>query len=568
MMKKKVNKRLKLGTKINLIVLSIVLLLSIIIGIVVVSEVTKGIKSFAVEKAKGDLSLSYRYIKDKFPGDWEIKNGKLYKGDYSFNNSLDIVDKIAKDTGDTVTIFQGETRIATNVIVNGKRNIGTQVSQEVGDVVIKEGKNYYGEASVSGKIYQTAYMPLKNNSGETMGILYVGAPQTIIDEILSSFLTKFIILVISVIIISVLIILWFTSRLKKRLEAISSALENAGKGDFTTVVMDDAGDELSDLSESYNNMRDNLSNMIKIILETSEQVAASSEELTAGAEQTSKATEQITEAIQQIASGSDTQTQSIEESSKALEELTLGIANIAESSATIAENGTQTSQRAKQGEKFVQETADQMNMIHSTVNDTGNIIMLLNERSKQIGDFSKLITEIANQTNLLALNAAIEAARAGEHGKGFAVVADEVRKLAEQSQDSSSQISELIKHIQNDMDRSNDSMDMVKKEVQNGLGIVSKTQDSFEEILNSMNEMGEQIDGMAATAQQMSASTQEVSATVAGVTSISKESSMHSQNVAASAEEQLASMEEISASAYNLSKMAEDLQDTVSKFRI
>ncbi|WP_404357545.1 methyl-accepting chemotaxis protein [Cytobacillus firmus] len=559
--------KFKLGTKINLIVISIVLLLSVIIGGVVVNEVTKGIKAFAIEKAKGDLSLSERYIRNKFPGEWEIRNGKLYRGDHLFNNDFELVDAIGQDTGDSITIFQGDTRITTNVFVNGERNIGTSVSPEVGEVVLKKGENYYGEAQVTGNIFQTAYMPLKNKSGETVGILYVGAPQTIIDKILSDFMTKFLILILIVAAVASLVVFWFTKRLQKRLSTVKSALELAGRGDFTAEVIDDAGDELTDLSKSYNEMKENLITMIREVLGTSDQVAASSEELTAGAEQTSKATEQITEAIQQVAGGAETQTQSIEESAKALEEVTSGIAAIAESSAEIAENTAEAGARAEEGGKYVEQTSQQMTLIHTTVIETSKEVQLLNERSKQIENISKVIIDIASQTNLLALNAAIEAARAGEHGKGFAVVADEVRKLAEQSQESSSQISELIRQIQNDMNQSTDSMNSVKREVENGLGIVFRTQKSFEVILRFMMDIGLKVDGMAATAQQMSASTQEISAAVTGVTAISRESSMHSQGVAASAEEQLASMEEVSASAHNLSEMAEQLQDTVSRFK-
>ncbi|WP_394582340.1 methyl-accepting chemotaxis protein [Cytobacillus firmus] len=559
--------KFKLGTKINLIVISIVLLLSVIIGGVVVNEVTKGIKAFAIEKAKGDLSLSERYIRNKFPGEWEIRNGKLYRGDHLFNNDFELVDAIGQDTGDSITIFQGDTRITTNVFVNGERNIGTSVSPEVGEVVLKKGENYYGEAQVTGNIFQTAYMPLKNKSGETVGILYVGAPQTIIDKILSDFMTKFQILILIVAAVASLVVFWFTKRLQKRLSTVKSALELAGRGDFTAEVIDDAGDELTDLSKSYNEMKENLITMIREVLGTSDQVAASSEELTAGAEQTSKATEQITEAIQQVAGGAETQTQSIEESAKALEEVTSGIAAIAESSAEIAENTAEAGARAEEGGKYVEQTSQQMTLIHTTVIETSKEVQLLNERSKQIENISKVIIDIASQTNLLALNAAIEAARAGEHGKGFAVVADEVRKLAEQSQESSSQISELIRQIQNDMNQSTDSMNSVKREVENGLGIVFRTQKSFEVILRFMMDIGLKVDGMAATAQQMSASTQEISAAVTGVTAISRESSMHSQGVAASAEEQLASMEEVSASAHNLSEMAEQLQDTVSRFK-
>jgi methyl-accepting chemotaxis protein len=566
--KRKAGLRLKLGTKINLIVLVTVLLLSVIIGFAVTREVTKGIKSFAVEKAKGDLALSERYINNEFPGEWEIKNGQLYKGSQLFNEDYEIVDKIGNDTGDTVTIFQGDTRIATNVMLEGKRAVGTTVSEEVADVVLKQGKPFYGEAIVAGNAYQTAYTPIKNQDGKTIGILYVGASEKTIDEILSSFMIKFIIQVIVVVIIASIGIYWFTRGLRRRLEAIASAMTMAGSGDFTGKVEDHTGDELSDLANSYNKMKDNLSAMLREVLETSEQVAASSEELNAGAEQTSRATEQITEAIQQIAGGADGQTHGIEESARALDELAKGVTNIAETSSLIAESSSLAGDHAKQGEAFVQQTASQMNMIHTSVNETGEIIRLLNERSRQIGSISQAITEIADQTNLLALNAAIEAARAGEHGKGFAVVAAEVRKLAEQSQNSSSQISDLIRQIQTDMEQSNVSMDHVKQEVLSGLGIVEGSQKSFHEILRSMESLAGQVEGMAATAEQMSASTEEISATVNGIASISKESSLHSQNVAASAEEQLASMEEVTASANNLSTMAETLKDTVTAFKI
>ncbi|MBT2684492.1 methyl-accepting chemotaxis protein [Bacillus sp. ISL-37] len=568
MRKKRAGLQLKLGTKINLIVLSTVLILSVIIGVVVTKEVREGIKAFAVEKAKGDLALGERYINNKFPGEWEIRNGQLFKGEQLFNDNYEVVDTIGADTGDTVTIFQGDTRIATNVMLEGKRAVGTKVSEEVANVVLKQGNPYYGEAVVAGNSYQTAYTPIVDQNGKAIGIFYVGASEKTIDTILTSFMTKFLIQVLIVVILASIGIYWFTRNLKRRLEAISTALLNAGSGDFTTDVKDDSGDELGDLSKSYNKMKESLSTMVKEVLETSEQVAASSEELNAGAEQTSRATEQITEAIQQVAGGSDVQTQGIEESARALEELAKGVANIAETSSLIAESSMEAGDHAKKGGGYVQETASQMNMIHSSVNETGALISSLNERSRQIGNISKVIIEIADQTNLLALNAAIEAARAGEHGKGFAVVAAEVRKLAEQSQNSSSQISELIRHIQTDMEHSNDSMDRVKKEVISGLGIVEDTQRSFQEILLSMENMSERIEEMAATAEQMSASTEEVSATVNEVSTISKESSLHSQNVAASAEEQLASMEEIIASANNLSTMAETLKDTVSRFKI
>ncbi|MBM7661568.1 methyl-accepting chemotaxis protein [Bacillus mesophilus] len=560
--------KLKLGTKINLIVLSIILSLSVVIGFIVTKDITEGVKEFAVEKAKGDLSLAYRYVDNKYPGDWQVKDGQLYKGMTLMNENYEVVDKIGEDTGDTVTVFLGDTRIATNVMKEGQRAIGTQVSIEVADAVLKRGELYLGEADVAGNMYQTAYMPIKAADGEIIGIFYVGASQAIIDSIISKFTKQFLVTIVIVIIVAVAIILWFTRGIRKRLTTITNALELAGDGDFTSKVIDKSGDELSDLSISFNRMADSLRKMMNEVMTNSEHVAASSQELTASAEQTSKATETITESIQQVANGAEHSTASVEEAATALEEVTKGVQSIAENASSISEIGTQTTQKAKAGGELVGKTVQQIHAISSSVDESGEVMKSLDQRSRQIGDITKVISGIAEQTNLLALNAAIEAARAGEHGKGFAVVADEVRKLAEQSQQSSSQISALIIDIQQDMIRSNQSIEKVSVDVSDGLAIIQETEVSFNEILTSMEKVSAQIDDMAATAEQISASSQEVTATVAGITQISQETSMHSQNVAASTEEQLASMEEITASANSLSSLAEDLQKLISKFKV
>lgn len=564
----KLQLKMKLGTKINLIVVAIIIVLSVVVGYVANSEITRGIKEFATEKAKGDLALSYNYVNSEYPGEWKADGDKLLKGETIINDNNELVDIIGKDTHDTVTFFLGDTRIATNVMTDGKRATGTQASQEVIDTVINNGETYYGEANVVGKNYQTAYMPLKNAAGEVVGIMYVGASEEMIDNILSSFLTKFVIVLIIMVVIAVAVVLLFTNSIRKRLKKLTAALELAGNGDFTSKVEDKSTDELSLLSVSYNKMTDSLKSMMNEVISTSEQLASSSEQLTASSEETSKATEVITESIQQVANGADQSASNVQDSAAALVEVTEGIQSIADNAQAVSDVGLKATEKAKNGGLYVDKTVQKIIEINHSVAKTGEAIKNLDSRSQEIEKITNVITDIANQTNLLALNAAIEAARAGGNGKGFAVVADEVRKLAEQSQASSAQISALIKTIQADMVQSNASMEQVTLDVKEGLEIVEQTKANFTEIMDFMQNLTEQIEGMAHTSEILAAGTQEVATTVSEIQNISGQTSMHSQNVAASAEEQLASMEEIAASAQALSHLAEDLKEVISKFKV
>ncbi|PFM60948.1 chemotaxis protein [Bacillus cereus] len=364
------------------------------------------------------------------------------------------------------------------------------------------------------------------------------------------------------------LIYFVTLSITKPLKRLVVTSKEISEGDLTQTIQIHSNDEIGQLAKGYNEMTHSLRILIGRINTSAGHVAAASEELTASVRQASEATEQITMAMDEISSGATTQTSSVENGAMLLFDVTEGIQHVANSSLSINAASAHTREKAEDGGKLVGKTVNQMQSIAESVSQSDAVIQLLNNKSKQIGDILEVIQNIADQTNLLALNAAIEAARAGEHGRGFAIVADEVRKLAEQSSVSSSEISKLICEIQDDMSKTVKSMNNVNEEVQSGLVIANETKQNFAEILQSTNEIADQIKTMVETANGMSKGANEVSISVGQIAMTAQNNSTSTQSVAASAEEQLASMEEIGSAAGTLSQMAEELQVLIEKFKV
>ncbi|WP_066056565.1 methyl-accepting chemotaxis protein [Robertmurraya korlensis] len=379
-------------------------------------------------------------------------------------------------------------------------------------------------------------------------------------------------IMLSIIVIALLVSLavsWTISKLiygpAKQMEYL---MQKAKNGDLTVHSDYESKDEIGSLSNSFNEMISQIKSLIMMVRESSDQVAASSEQLMASAEETNKAAEQIAEASSIMAANGEESVKGTEVVSISTQQMAIGITHIADSITLVSDHSNVTTEESEKGNIALKKTIDQMGSINETVQTSSSIIKDLGDRSSEIEKILAVISGISEQTNLLALNAAIEAARAGEHGKGFAVVADEVRKLAEESRRSAEQITHLIHDIQSSTANAVVSMDKCTTEVQTGLVLINDTGRSFEKILHSATDVSRQSVEVSAAVKQLSSSVEQVAMGIFDISMKTEESSSSSQTVAAGAEEQLASMEEISASAHSLAKMAEDLQTMVNTFKV
>lgn len=354
----------------------------------------------------------------------------------------------------------------------------------------------------------------------------------------------------------------------KKLEAKAQVLANLDITENIDQKLLANRDEVGRLAKSIQQIIDSLRETIHEVMNASEQVAASSEELTSSAEQSSTTIESVARTVEQIADGSSEQAESTSDGSKQVERL----------GETIQENETKVETMNQATRQVVDVVAEGLITMEALMQISENSsletkrvqegIIKTNRSAEKIGEASNVIAAIANQTNLLALNAAIEAARAGEAGKGFAVVADEIRKLAEQSTESTKKIDLIVNELQLNSKDVVKIMENVASIMKEEADKIHESKEKYMSIEASMKETNNCVQVLNQTSDQMKTMRENMLAMIQNLAAIAEENAASTQDVSASMEEQTASMEEITASSESLSSLAEELQSIVMRFKI
>ena len=350
---------------------------------------------------------------------------------------------------------------------------------------------------------------------------------------------------------------------------LRDAAEHIAAGDLRRQeVAVQSQDELGQLAGSFADMSGKLRDLVVQVQRESQQVAAASEELTASAEQAAHAVQQVAGSVTEVAGGADRQLTVAREATTEVDVLAKELAGASQRAGEVRKSVEKTSQAAESGGEAIGKAIRQMQALDTTVTHSAQVVAKLGERSQEIGQIVDTISGIAGQTNLLALNAAIEAARAGEQGRGFAVVADEVRKLAEQSQEAAGRIASLIGEIQGETGRAVEAMNKGTAEVKEGTVVAGQAGAAFEEIVGLIRKANEEVAAITAAIEQTVSGSGRIVHAVDDMQRVSRDTAEQTQTVAAATEEQAASMEEIASSSRSLAHLAEELQVAVSRFKV
>ena len=422
--------------------------------------------------------------------------------------------------------------------------------------------------------YEKECMPYAVELGELTGTIQTSVMERS-DEMMKksedavgSMIMMLIIVVAAIVVILIFVSLLVTKGVTSPLDEMVKILENLRKGDFRESPLDtDRADEFGLMAIALRDMRTTVSKLIQKTNSSAEQLAASSEELTASAHQSAQASEQVAQSVTNSASAVVEQQQQLGEAMDSINSAVASISNLNKTTQSVSKHVGTANDQATAGTQAVEDAVNQIISVEKIVNDSAVTVDKLGERSKEIGQIVEAISGIAEQTNLLALNAAIEAARAGEHGRGFAVVSEEVRKLAEESQEAAQKIATLIGDIQNDTTNAVDSMQKGNAAVRRGTESVEKLRDTFKLIQDSSDNVVKEVEVMVNEIDTVSKATD----TIRDKTNIISEKSAgvatEMESVSAASEQQSASAEEIASASDALSGLAQDLQASLGDFK-
>ncbi|GGM29901.1 putative sensory transducer protein YvaQ [Paraliobacillus quinghaiensis] len=562
-------KNVKIGQKFGIIFLFIFLLLGISTGIVA-NSMSNASSAVDTLERRGDLAITITEISSQVRGKTIMANQYIQFG--GSNN----IQKYYTEVDEVNQLFEGiRDQLDTDEQINILNEVETR-NTEMDRIFKEEITEAYSQDNNSDlRFFSNNFNNLTIETMAYFDLLVQSVNeerQSALDNTHTSQDSAMSTLVISMvvsIVIGIIMILLISRNVSKNLNKVVVMSDEIADGNLSVEPLSyQSKDEIGKLAKSMNTMQDNLKQIVQNISGTATTVGTQSEELSQAVNEVRVGSEQIAATMEELASGTETQANYAGDLSQSMKDFVTHITQANKNGEEINGSAGQVLSKTEEGNQLMATSVKQMGSIDAIVKEAVEKVRGLDVQSGEISKLVSVIKDIADQTNLLALNAAIEAARAGEHGKGFAVVADEVRKLAEQVGASVSDITSIVTNIQTESNAVTNALEEGYQEVEVGTKQIKATDATFIDIKNAVNDMAVTIKTVTDGLTKMATESDKMNASIEEIASISEESAAGVEETSASSEEATSSLEGIANGSDELARSAEKLNDVVRQFKL
>ena len=527
----------------------------IILGLISMFLTTTMVRSAMLEEIEEALrgtAAATLAAYDQNTGDYlQTSNGDIWKGSYNISKSESLVDRIKGNTGMDVTFFYGDTRIMTSAVdANGDRILNSKAGDRIVEKVLQGGESYFSHAvSIEGTLNYGYFIPVYQNGStdEIIGMIFVGTDKQEKDAVINKILGTISMAVCAVMILCIAIGMKLATSMSRNIRSSIEVVGKVADGDLNVWVEDKLlgrHDEIGDLSRVTITLRDAMKATIQEISQNAKRLLDASELLGTAADQTNGTMDHVRMAVNQIVENSTEQAQNSQNTS---EHMRIMGENITETSAEVELLDDNAASMQQSSEKAAE-----------TLNNLRNINI----------EVERIIGEVQEQTNLLSLNASIEAARAGESGRGFGVVADQIKKLSEQSNESSKEIEETAKTLSEDSAKAVEIMQQMQEIIMNQSASMQDTQKVVEEVIAQIGSSMQSIRQIKESTGHLENSRNEVLQAVSELSEIVQGNVDSTKKTYDETEEVVDTFKQVYVSAEQLREIADELVSSIDYFKM